>query len=122
MTKGAEPDFGNLREKRLEAFQALKETHTTPPVLALPKKGRLYVADTDHSKYEIGSALLQQQDDNDPKSWVPVRYWFETLTPSKANYCTSERESLAVVWALKTLLSYLEETKFTVRTDHYALR
>ena len=78
--KGAEPDFENPTEEQLDAFGTLKEALITPPVLALPKKDRPYMVDTDASKYAIGAALLQQQDEDDPKSWVPIGYWSKTFT------------------------------------------
>lgn len=44
------------------------------------------------------------------------------FTEPEANYSTTEREGLSVVWALKKLLPSLEGATFPERTDHDALR
>jgi len=46
-----------------QAFDRLKEALTTPPVLALPRRGRKYVLDVDACGTKVGAALLQEQDD-----------------------------------------------------------
>ena len=49
-------------------------------------------------------------------------YWSYSLNDSEHNASATERQSFAVVWALRTLRPYVEGMKFTVRTDHDALR
>ena len=49
-------------------------------------------------------------------------FWSKTFNPAEQNYCATERECLAIVWSMRTLRTYLEGTRFTVRTDHDALR
>ena len=51
-----------------------------------------------------------------------MEYWSYSLSDSERNYSATERECLAVVWAVRTLRPYVEGTKFTVRTGHDALR
>jgi hypothetical protein len=80
LKKGAEPDWQHPSEKQMQAFNSLKEALKTPPVLALPKNGRPYMVDTDASNHAIGAVLLQQQDDEHPKEWVPIGYWSKTFT------------------------------------------
>lgn len=38
------------------------------------------------------------------------------------NYSETERECYAIVWAFTTIRSYIEDTNFTVRTDHDSLK
>ena len=46
-----------------QALDRLKEALKTRPVLALPRRGRKYVLDVDASGTQVGTALLQEQDD-----------------------------------------------------------
>lgn len=42
------------------------------------------------SKYAIGAVLLPQQEEKNPKQWVPVGYWCITFPGTEANYSTTE--------------------------------
>lgn len=118
--KDADPDFENPIQAQLDAFKELKKRMVSPPVLALPRLGKPYMIDTDASAYQLGCTLLQEQDE--PGDWRPVGYWSYSLNDAERNYSATERECYAVVWAIRSLRPYIEGTKFTVRTDHDALR
>jgi RNase H-like domain found in reverse transcriptase/Integrase zinc binding domain/Integrase core domain len=51
----------------------------------------------------------------------PTGYWSRTLVGPELKYSATEREALAIVWAVQTLRHYLEGRRFHVRTDHRAL-
>lgn len=51
----------------------------------------------------------------------PVGFWSRTLLPYERIYSASERERLAVIWAVQILILYLERKHFTHYTDHHAL-
>ena len=113
------PDKFTLNDDQLKAFKELIEVILSPPALALPQNGLPYSVDTDASDYGIGCSLFQTTEDNERRT---IGYWSRSLVPAEKNYSAPERECLAVVWTLKTLRPYLLYEKFTVHTDHAALR
>ena len=121
LCKDADVDWSSPTDKKLEAFEHLKSRLTTPPILSLPKKGRPFMIDTDDSKYQLGAALLQQQDEKDPKDWKPIGFYSKTLNETERRYST-ELECYAVVWSVLYVRPYIEGTHFKVRTDHEALK
>ena len=109
----------HLSDDELTAFEQLKKSLVTAPILALPREGYPYTLDTDASDRQLGCCLLQQQEDG---TLHPIGYWSRTLTSAERNYSSTEKECLAIVWAVQHLRPYLEGTKFTIRTDHDALK
>ena len=118
--KDANPEIDNPTAPQLHAFEGLKSRVISPPILSLPQYGRPYMIDTDASAYQLGCTLLQEHEG--ANDWRPVGYWSYLLKDSERNYSATDRECFAVVWAVRTLRPYVEGTKFTVRTDHDALR
>ena len=102
-----------------QAFDRLEEALTTPPVVALPRRGRRYVLDVDACGTHVVAALLQEQDDG---KLEPVAYISRRLATNELPYGVTEKKCLAVVWAYLKLRPYLESDRFLVRTDHDCLR
>ena len=120
LKKDARPTWDDPKLEAIEAFEMLKSMLISPPIIALPKKGRPYMIDTDASAYQLGATLLQQQDLSNPKEWVPVGYWSKTLSSAEQNYSATEREYYSVVWAVTTFrptpgLASAESTPQTFR-------
>ena len=111
--------WDDLSEEEITAFKTLKRCLLTAPILALPREGYPYTLDTDASAHQVGCCLLQEQPEG---HLLPVGYWSRSLTPAEENYSSTEKECLAIVWATLHLRPYLERTRFTIRTDHDALR
>jgi RNase H-like domain found in reverse transcriptase len=103
----------------LAAFKTLREKLLNPPMLALPRRSGHLWLDTDASNFQFGCCLLQVQPSGTP---LPLGYWSRTLNAAERNYSKTEKECLAIVWAVTHLRPYLEGVEFTVRTDHHALR
>ena len=111
--------WDSLSKEEMQAFELLKRNLVTAPILALPREGFAYTLDTDASEYQLGCCLLQEQPDG---ALHPIGYWSRTLTSAEKNYSSTEKECLAIVWAVQHLRPYLEGQRFTIRTDHDALK
>lgn len=110
----AEIDWEDRTNEQMEALDKLKKNLENPPLLRLPKRGALYMADTYASQYEVGSVLLQEKKvggevaGQKENRWVTIEYWSYALIPAERNCSKTERECLSVVWALETFRSYVE--------------
>ena len=100
-----------------EAFEQLKTSLTTAPVLALLDPSKPFLVTTDASDYVIGAILSQDQG----KGEQPIVYESRKMTPAELNYPVHEKELLAMVHAINIWRPYLEGQKFTAITDHASL-
>ncbi|KAG5549470.1 hypothetical protein RHGRI_014717 [Rhododendron griersonianum] len=105
-------------DKCEEAFQELKRSLTTPPIVQSPDWSLPFELMCDASDYAVG-AVLGQRRGKDP---FVVYYASKTLNEAQMNYTTTEKELLAVVFALDKFRSYLVGSQITVFTDHAALK
>lgn len=100
-----------------EAFTEIKRRLTTAPVLASPDFNKPFIIETDSSDLALGAVLFQMQDD----VRHPIAYASRTLTRSERKFTTTEKELLAVLFALTKFRAYVEGTTFEVYTDHASL-
>nr|GEV50056.1 reverse transcriptase domain-containing protein [Tanacetum cinerariifolium] len=102
----------------VEAFQTLKIKLTEAPILIAPDWDMPFELMCDASDFAIGAALGQRQD----KHFRPIHYASKTIPDAESNYTTTEKEILAVVYAIENFRSYLIINKSIVYTDHSALK
>jgi hypothetical protein len=72
----------------------------------------------DASDYAVGAVLGQTKD----RKQHAVSYASKTLSEPQLNYVTTEKELLAVVFAIEKFRSYLVGANVIVYTDHAALK
>ncbi|CAL8988366.1 unnamed protein product [Prunus brigantina] len=100
------------------AFNALKNMLTTAPIIIPPDWSLPFELMCDASDYAVG-AVLGQRVDKKPHA---IYYASRTLNDAQLNYSTTEKELLAVIFALEKFRSYLITNKVIVYTDHAALK
>ncbi|GFV53729.1 retrovirus-related Pol polyprotein from transposon opus [Trichonephila clavipes] len=96
-----------------KAFDAVKAAITKAPVLKFPDFKKPFELFTDPSSIGVGAVLNQEQ--------RPVVFASCTLSAAERNYTVTERQCLAVVWALNKFRTYLGSLPIKVITDHAAL-
>lgn len=101
-------------ETQQNAFDTLKQKLCEAPILKYPDFDKTFTLTTDASNEGLGAILSQ---DGHPCSYVS-----RTLNAPEKNYSTTEKELLAIVWAIKRFRQYLLGRKFIIQTDHQALK
>ncbi len=102
-----------------KAFQKLKDKLISNPILGKPLLDKAFIVSTDASAVAVG-AVLAQKDEEGPE--YVVQYASRALKGAELNYGITEKECLAVRWAIAKFRAYLFGVLFTVRTDHKALK
>ena len=86
-------------------------------MLALPRDEGAYVVGADASQAAVGAVLFQTDDGEEG----PVAYFSRLYFRTEDNYCTTGKELLAVVEALRQFRPFVLGRHFRFRTDHAAL-
>ena len=105
-------------DEQQTAYDALKASLLSAPILGFPTEQDRFVLDTDSSLFAIGGVLSQIQDEEE----VVIAYASRSLRISQRCYCTTRHEMLAAVVMCTHFRSYLRGSQFTLRTDHSSLR
>ncbi|CAN6566345.1 unnamed protein product [Malus baccata var. baccata] len=102
----------------MDAFKTLKQELTSAPIIMAPDWSLPFELMCDASDYAIGAVLGQRVN----KLPHVIYYASRTLNDAQLNYSTTEKELLAIVFALEKFRSYLVGSKVIVFSDHAALR
>ena len=100
-------------EEQQRAFEYIKALVTTAPVLHHPDLNSRFVIQTDASDSGFGAVLFQVIDGQERV----LEFASRALTRAERNYSVTERECLAVLWAIRKFRAYVEGYNFLVVTD-----
>ena len=96
----------------------MKHAYSNPPILITPTWTLEFHVHTDASDLGLGAMLAQNPTG---KIDQPISYTSRLLTPTEINYTTTEREALAMVYAIREIRHYLLANHFVFIVDHQAL-
>jgi hypothetical protein len=107
-----------FNEDCMVAFKTLKQALVTAPIIQPPDWNHPFEIMCDASDYAVGAVLGQCKD----KKHTAISYASKTLIGPQLNYATTEKELLAVVFAIDKFRSYLVGSKVIVYTNHATLK
>ncbi|KAL8097217.1 hypothetical protein AgCh_030366 [Apium graveolens] len=105
-------------EECLAAFETLKKSLTTTPVITTHDWDEPLAMMCDSSDFTVGVVLGQRK----KNIFHVVYYACKTLNGAQLNYTTTEKELLAIVYGFEKFRSYLLGIKVTVYIDHTTIR
>jgi len=103
-------------EHTLKCFNVLKQALISAPILAFPDNTKAFIIQTDASGVAIGAVLLQKHG-----VFKPVAFCSRKLNATEQRYSATERELLAIVYAVHQFKLHVEGRHLTIYTDHEPL-
>ena len=101
-----------------KAYKSLKKAIVNYPILHLPNWNKDFYFKTDASNVGLSAALM-----HDIEGTVfPISFISKKLSNAEKNYSTTEKECLAIIWAVKKFRNYLHGKEFIIETDHNSLQ
>ena len=107
-----------LNEVARNAFQQLKKTVMSAPVLAYPDPKKEYLLKMDALKLGLGAMLSKKQSNG---RYQPVAFRSRALHDVEVNYHSMKLEFLAMKWSIEHFQTYLLGCCFKVHTDNNPL-
>lgn len=119
MMRGAQSNNAPISfdQIQLKCFENLKRILTSSDILTYPDFNKIFLITTDASDFAIGAVLSQ----NVEGKYRPIHFASRTLNKTEEIYSASEKEMLAIIWALKIFRNYIYGQKFQIMTDHQPL-
>jgi hypothetical protein len=102
-----------------EAFEQLKQLAVTAPVRIYPDFTKPFILTTDASGIGIGAILSQLDEKGDEH---PIAFASRSLKGVELRYPNTDRELLATIYGVRQFHPFLYGRKFTIQTDHIALK
>jgi hypothetical protein len=100
------------------AFQSLKTSLTSAPILCLPDCSKPFILECDASKFAVGQVLCQ----GEGRDRRVVAYESRKMIPAELNYPVHDQELLSVIHGLRKWRHYLHGGRVRVITDNWATK
>ena len=100
------------------SFTNLKKLVSTAPILCGPKWEFPFHISTNVLDVVIG-VVLGQEEDRKPYA---IYYVSKNFSAAKLNYIVTEKEFLAVIYAINKFRHYITSYQFFLYIDHFAIR
>jgi len=114
LTQLLRKDSFHWSDAAAQAFQNLKASLSTAPVLLLPDFCQPFIVDCDASGNGFGAVLHQGAG--------PLAFFSKSFAARHLKAAAYERELIGLVQAVRHWRPYLWGRQFVIRTDHYALK
>ena len=101
-------------EEMQNSLDRVKRIFCESVILYFPDAKKEYYLETDASNYELGAVLYQR---NEKQEKEVITLASRTLKDPELSYFTTEKELLAIVWALQKFRTYLQGARIINRTD-----
>jgi hypothetical protein len=95
------------------AFQTLKQSLVTAPVLALPDFSKPFVLETDASDTGVGAVLMQDHH--------PIAFVSKALGPKMRGLSVYEKEYVAILLAIDQWRPYIQFGEFHIFTNQKSI-
>ncbi|CAM4676631.1 unnamed protein product [Caretta caretta] len=99
LTKKKQPNAVRWTKACQKAFNQLKATLMSDPVLRAPDFDKPFLVTTDVSEHGVRAVLMQEGSDQE---FHPVVFLNKKLSERESNWSVSEKECYAIVYALKS--------------------
>ena len=109
----------SLTEEAKAAFEQMKLSLMSAPVLVNPDFTKHFYIQCDASSVGVGGVLFQLDDENNER---PIAFMSAKLNKAQKNYSVTELECYAAVLSVKKFRPYVEGLPFTIITDHASLK
>ena len=119
LTKKTSPSKVVWSQGCQEAFDSLRHSLCSSPVLQNPDFSHPFIVQTDASDIAAGAVLAQLDEDGYEH---PTAYFSRNFLPREECYSPVEKECLAIKPALQAFKVYLLGRHFLIQTDHRALQ
>ena len=108
----------HFNNKCLIAVDRCKKELISASIIISPNWSLLFELISDASDYAVGAVLGQKKEG---RMYV-IYYTSKLLNEAQLNYATTEKELLAVIFALDKFRSYLIGSRVIIYTDHSTLK